>query len=1051
MPLPSSRPSFLRFSPQMLAIAAIAGCAFFLWLTLKQGQDELRNQLAQNMDYTRMHLVTQASNELALAAKMADDPLVEAWMLYPKGPEARRQAEEALDRYRRHFRSGIAFWVSNADKTFHSRTATGTVRYQVDPALPENYWYDLSLYRTERYNLNINYNPDLKVTHLWVNAPVFSGTGTARKPIGIVGTGIDLTAFVESVYAAQNSFDLYIFNASGEITVAHKIALARDKVKLHTHLGGVAERIIELALQQKGSDPVYFQDDGRLYGVAAVPDMGWFLVDSVPLRFMTLMNPQAMIFFIIFMVLLALLFKLSIAQTRLVTQNRSLEILRQEALAASVAKGRFLAQMSHEIRTPMSAILGVAELLLREKIAPAIREKVLEIRRAGNNMIAIINDILDFSRIESGKLEVLEAEYELGSLIFDLASIVKTRLVGKDVHLSILIDGNSPSLLLGDETRVRQILSNLLTNAAKFTRHGSIRLDLQVQWLTPEPASVRIVRLVFRVSDSGIGIRPEDVEKLFGDFVQVGMDYNRGMEGTGLGLAISRNLARLMGGDITVESVYGTGSVFTASFLQKVGRYLPVAVVTQAEQKPVLCYDPENTAPELPAILKNLGVRVDIASSREALQETLAQSVPAFVFAPASLTAHVLAELSTDETAAPAAVPEVVALEDARYPFHPPEHCVALLPSPIWSALVANVLNHQPLRHDEGATHVGRFILPEARVLVVDDIEVNLRVARGLLAQYELTVDCADSGAEAIAMTERAHYDLIFMDHMMPEMDGIEAVGAIRALGGWRAEVPIVALTANAVSGMREKFLASGFSDFLAKPIEVSKLNAILERWIAPEQRQPARVQEETSAGSAPEIPEAIAPFTGIFGLDTTLGLARIGGDASSYAEVLASFIESARDRLLYLRAEDRSALASAAHALKSACANIGAMPLSEAAADLERHSATLSPAALAEPLATFRERLETLVDAIAGALLKAERIPPETGVAEVAPESVALARAFAAALKAEDLGQMDTLLGQLKAHALPPRWHRILHQVSEHILLARFAEAGKLIESLLA
>ncbi|MDR2678799.1 MAG: hypothetical protein LBB51_05115, partial [Zoogloeaceae bacterium] len=184
-PLSSPRLFFLRFSPHMLAIAAILGCALFFWLTLEQGKVELRNQLAQNIHYTRMRLVTQVDSELALAAKMADDPLVEAWMLYPKGPEAQRRAEEALARYQRHFRSGIAFWVSNADRIFYSRTATGTTRYRIDPSLPENGWYDLTLYRTERYHLNIQHNPVLNSSRLWIDAPVFSGTGATRKPIGI--------------------------------------------------------------------------------------------------------------------------------------------------------------------------------------------------------------------------------------------------------------------------------------------------------------------------------------------------------------------------------------------------------------------------------------------------------------------------------------------------------------------------------------------------------------------------------------------------------------------------------------------------------------------------------------------------------------------------------------------------------------------------------------------------------------------------------------------------------------------------------------------------
>ena len=409
-------------------------------------------------------------------------------------------------------------------------------------------------------------------------------------------------------------------------------------------------------------------------------------------------------------------------------QKNRLEGKRLEALvkkrtaeveAANKAKTMFLAKMSHEIRTPMNAIVGMTELALREELPPRVRENANAVQHAAAHLLSIINDILDISKIESGKLEIVPTNYLLSSLINDVVSIIKTKLADSDSKIRLItnIDSKIPNSLFGDETRIRQILLNILGNAVKYTEKGSITFSLNGEIVNNQK-----VILFAEVSDTGRGIKSEDITKLFSDFVQVDLAANKGVEGTGLGLAITQNLVRLMDGDIKVESIYGEGSKFSITLPQGIHSLEPVAEL-------------------------NLN------------------------------TEHINAIKSKIET----------------------------------------------------------FSAPNAKVLVVDDIGINLRVAKGLLAPYNMKIDLCLSGSEAIEKIKNNHYDLVFMDHMMPEMDGMEAVKQIREFS---PNLTIIALTANAVSGMREKFIENGFNDFLSKPIDTRKLNDILEKWIPRELRK---------------------------------------------------------------------------------------------------------------------------------------------------------------------------------------------------------------------
>ncbi|MDR2584460.1 MAG: response regulator [Fibromonadaceae bacterium] len=467
-----------------------------------------------------------------------------------------------------------------------------------------------------------------------------------------------------------------------------------------------------------------------------------------------------------------ILFHLSIAKQKSDEKN-------QLAEAASKAKSDFLAKMSHEIRTPMNAIIGMSELVLREYMSDIAREYIITIKHAGANLLSIINNILDFSKIESGKLEIVQNNYLFSSLINDVVNIIKVRIVDSNLSFVVNIDPNIPNSLFGDETRMRQVLLNVLSNAVKYTKNGFISFSVSGEIIGDT------VLLTIEVADSGIGIKKEDLEKLFDDFVRLDFAINKDVEGTGLELAITKNLIKMMNGDIRVQSEYGKGSTFTVKLPQKIG------------------------SNESFDSIKNDNITI-------------------------------------------------------------------------------------------------KFKAPKARVLVVDDIDTNLKVAKGLLLPYKMQVDLCTSGIEAIERVKENSYDLVFMDHMMPEMSGIEATKLIREI---HANLPIIALTANVVSGAKEMFLSNSFNDFLPKPIDTIELNSILEKWLPEEKREKAT---------------------------ETVRIESLNANS----EILDTFYKDGLKRIeeikKCLKTESYSLYSIHVHALKSASASIGALDLSEMAKSLE-------------------------------------------------------------------------------------------------------------------
>jgi PAS domain S-box-containing protein len=498
-----------------------------------------------------------------------------------------------------------------------------------------------------------------------------------------------------------------------------------------------------------------------------------------------------------------------------ITEQRRLEA----AELANRAKSEFLANMSHEIRTPMNAVLGMTDLALRDIASQdAVRGYLTNIKNAGNQLLSIINDILDFSKVEAGVVELVPEEYQIHSMINDVTTMIHVRIGDKPLDFIVDDDPDLPKELIGDVTRIKQIFINLLTNAVKFTKEGHIILAVSAEPCETEGEC----RLRISVTDTGIGIRNEDIPQLFGNFSQVDTRKNRGIEGTGLGLAITQKLVGLMGGEIQVESKYGEGSCFSLYIAQKMKTTRPISKLLADERRRVAIWrTPEVKSRVLADKIRKLGVACDIISGFDNL---------------AGYT-HIFFDYAHFDEIIKMPLGDAKLLAVARgLPGNEkiPSR-MTVIHMPLTTLTVLKLLGGKTdgLDNPDGDTDGYTVRLLGTRCLVVDDIDINLIIAEESLLAYGGTVDTASSGARAIEMVREHDYDIVFMDHMMPEMDGVDATKIIRALPGEKyRKLPIIALTANVVGDVRDIFMKSGMSDFLSKPLERDEIERTLREWI---------------------------------------------------------------------------------------------------------------------------------------------------------------------------------------------------------------------------
>ena len=514
-------------------------------------------------------------------------------------------------------------------------------------------------------------------------------------------------------------------------------------------------------------------------------------------------------------------------------QYDEIRAAKEEAEYANQAKSRFLANMSHEIRTPINAVLGMDEMILRESSEPEIRGYAADIYTAGNTLLSLINDILDSSKIESGKMEIVPVDYDLKTLIRDLNNMISQRAQAKDLTMHVEVQEDLPSSLHGDDVRLRQVVTNILTNAVKYTQTGDVWF--RVNAAANEKAAQDEITLRFEVEDTGIGIKEEDLPKLFEAFQRIEEGRNRNIEGTGLGMNITLQLLSMMDSKLEVESVYGKGSKFWFEIKQKVTDPSPVGNINEWEQS-----------------------------------------------------------------------------SDADY------------------------------------RHTGAFIAPEAKVLVVDDNAMNRKVFKSLLKTTQIQVTEADSGKASLELAKETRFDLVFMDHMMPEMDGVTAMQLMREIPGYD-EIPILALTANALTGAREQYLSAGFDGFISKPVVSEKLEQALAEMLPKELLLPYKGSEGESARTAP----ACAPteeLPAIDGLDWDYAwmhlpdkelllsavetFREVIGSQAEKLEKMCGDLKSAQDETT--RTEAFTAYRIQVHGMKSAAATVGIVPLAGMAKVLE-------------------------------------------------------------------------------------------------------------------
>lgn len=496
----------------------------------------------------------------------------------------------------------------------------------------------------------------------------------------------------------------------------------------------------------------------------------------------------------------------------------------QQLEKASQAKSDFLAKMSHEIRTPINAVLGMNEMILRECEDSETKKYAMDIRTSANALLALINDILDTSKIESGKLEILPVEYTLDSMLNDIINMIYVKAKDKQLNLLLKVDETIPNGLFGDDVRIRQILINLLNNAVKYTEKGSVTLEVSAK------ENNGGIDLHFVVRDTGIGIRKEDMGRLFAAFERIDEKKNRNVEGTGLGMNIAVELLKLMGSSLEVDSEYGKGTAFSFTLYQSVVDNCPIGNFEQRSQ--------------------NL-------------------------------------------------------YQDEKYE--------------------------------------ASFLAPEAKVLVVDDKEINRRVFKGLLKQTLVQITEAASGYECIDLVQKERYDIIFMDYMMPELDGVETLHRMEKLKENKCSgVPLIILTANAVVGAKEKYLAEGFDDYLSKPVQGIKLETMLKKYL-PEELTVKIKKSAEEISEIRETAEAIPQMQEIdldyarhyFEQDNLLLLTMqdVYHELTEMTETLkkkydAVFAEEGSDSLSAYRTE--------VHAIKSSTAMVGALILSKLARLLE-------------------------------------------------------------------------------------------------------------------
>ncbi|MBO4844937.1 MAG: response regulator [Lachnospiraceae bacterium] len=762
------------------------------------------------------------------------------------------EAIAVMQQYLSSVKNGLeydsAFLISEKSRRYYTYEGLNKI---VDPENDDHdIWYSIFVEKNKPYDLDVD--SDEMNKNQWtvfVNARIEDENG---ELLGVCGVGVKMTNLQELFLKAEKEYDV-------KINLVDKNGLVQvdtDDINIEN-----AWLDTEVLSQEETDEYKYQTTSNNEFAVSKyVEYLGWYLVvrsapTSISKEFLMIIIGNIVLFLFV-MIILIFTVSVILKRTRKERDERErLLILSERAMAASEAKSSFLSSMSHEIRTPINAVLGMNEMILRETHNGNILEYATNIQNAGKTLLYLINSILDFSKIEEGKMEIVPVRYDTVSLINNIVATVTERARSKKLDLILDIDKNLPSEMFGDDVRISQVIMNILTNAVKYTEQGYVKFTVR-----KEKSEGDRIELFVSVEDTGIGIKKEDLPKLFESFERLDVEKNHSIEGTGLGMSIVVNLLRMMDSKIEVESEYGKGSTFYFTISQQILNETPIGDYTG---------------------------KTELICNKDTIT----------------------------------------------------------------------------------------FRAEKAKILVVDDNEMNLKVAKNLLGLFGITPHVCGSGLEAIECLRKEKFDMILLDHMMPKMDGIETLARIKEENLIVPETAVIALTANAINGAREQYLEAGFHDYLSKPIEVEQLEEQLRKWL-PE--DVLKEQEDEILEFAPESSDSdtVKIHSNDFldkleeiKVDTRSGIHYCAGDKDFYFDTLSDYVGSYAERISelneFFEAKAWNDFEIRIHAVKSASKTIGAAELSEKALKLETAASKLEADYIEENYPSFAEDYAGLTEQI--------------------------------------------------------------------------------------